>query len=178
MTFKGDVYRGMGAEDFSPSEIEYINDQLRILSGLYGVLRPLDRMMPYRLKMGTRWKITPKTTNLYKYWGSKIADEIQSDLSEDGVILNLASNEYWKAIPKKELNHNVVEFKFLDLKGSEYKSVMTYAKLARGYMCRFIAKNGIKNWKDLRAFDSNNYLYNPSMSSEFEMVFTRDIVQL
>lgn len=178
LTFKGDVYRGMGAEDFTPKEMEFANDHLRILSGMYGVLKPLDRMMPYRLEMGTSVKLTSKITNLYQYWGNKIANALENELDSDAVILNLASNEYWKAVPKKALKHPIVEFKFLDLKNGEYKSIMTYAKLGRGYMCRFIVKNQIQNWKDLRGFDSNNYLYSDSLSSEYEMVFTRDIVQL
>lgn len=178
LAFKGDVYRGMGADDFNNSELNYINENLRILSGLYGLLKPLDLMMPYRLEMGTRMQVTPSKPNLYKFWDTKIANALEEELGEEGVLLNLASNEYFKAIPKKSFNNRIIDFKFLDLKNGEYKSIMTYSKLARGYMCRFMVKNKIKSVDDLKAFDSKNYIYREDLSSENEMVFSRDVVEL
>ena len=178
LSFKGDVYRGMGAEDFNKSEMSYANSHIRILSGLYGLLKPLDSMMPYRLEMGTSFAVTPKKKNLYQYWDQKILNHLEEELGEDGVILNLASNEYFKALPKKSLKNRVIDFKFLDLKNGEYKSMMTYAKLARGYMCRYIVKNKLKNLEDLKGFNLKNYVFRDDLSSENELVFSRDVVEL
>lgn len=178
LTFKGDVYRGMGAESFDKEELLFAQDNIRIISGLYGLLKPLDLIQPYRLEMGTRFKLTPKTTNLYKYWDDKISTKLESILKPDGVIINLASNEYSKAIQPKTIKHRIINFRFLDLKNDEYKTITIYNKLARGYMNRFLVTNKIQSFEDLKLFDLKNYTYNEPKSTENEWVYTREVVEL
>lgn len=178
LTFKGDVYRGMAAETFSKDQLLFAQENIRILSGLYGVLKPLDLIQPYRLEMGTRFQTSPKVKNLYQYWGNKISSELDSELTSDGVIINLASNEYFKAIKPKTFNHRIINFHFHDFKNGEYKPITIYNKLARGYMNRFLVKNKITNFEDLKLFDLKNYTFNDPKSSENDWVFTREKVEL
>jgi len=172
LSFSGDVYRGINTQDFSESDLQFAQDHLRILSGMYGLLRPLDLMQPYRLEMGTKFKVTPKLKNLYKFWDGKIT-EVLNELSGD-VLINLASNEYFKAVHSKSFKGRVVTPQFKDWKNGEYKTIMTFAKLARGYMTRYIIKNRITKAEDLLGFDENAYVYNPKLSTEDQPVFTRD----
>ncbi len=175
LSFTGDVYRGLDASAFSEEELLYAQNHLRMLSGLYGLLKPLDLILPYRLEMGTSIAVGRKK-NLYDFWGSELTQKLNQELEshEQKVIVNLASNEYFKAIKPKELNASVVSPQFRDAKNGQYKAIMTFAKLARGYMSRFIIKNRIENPEDLLGFDLYGYTYNKDLSSEELPVFTRE----
>lgn len=173
LAFKGEVYRGLNAENFNDPDFEFAEKHLYILSGLYGLLRPLDLIQPYRLEMGTPWAITPKTKNLYAYWSDTVTKTI-NEASVDGPLINLASNEYFKAIDLKQLQREVITMQFKDFKNGEYKALMTYAKHARGLMARYIIRNQITSVEDLKGFDKQGYTYNPQLSSEKDLVFTRD----
>lgn len=176
LAFRGDVYRGMGADDFDEKDLQFAQQHLRILSGLYGLLRPLDRIEPYRLEMGCSFKVTSAKNNLYKYWDDRITDEINSSLAESGnkVVLNLASAEYFKAVNVKAIKGELVDAIFMDEKGGEYKVVMTWAKLARGMMARHIVQNRINDLEELKGFNSDGYVYNDALSEPGKMIFTRD----
>jgi len=171
--FTGEVYKGFEVESLSQTDLKNAQKQVRILSGLYGLLRPLDLMYPYRLEMGTKWKVTPKTKNLYDYWGSKIAGYLNDETSSDEVIINLASNEYFKAVDKKTIQPRIITPVFKELKGDQYKIVMMYAKHARGAMARDIVKNQYKNADDLKGYNVDGYSYNESLSTDDEWVFVR-----
>ncbi len=175
LSFTGDVYRGLDAKSLSDAELDFAQSHLRILSGLYGLLKPLDLILPYRLEMGTNLPVGRKK-NLYDFWGSTLTDRLNDELElhEEKVIVNLASNEYFKAIKPKELKGEVVSPQFKDAKNGQYKSIMTFAKLARGYMSRFIIQNKVDKVKDIYGFDSHGYVYNPKLSSPNEPVFTRE----
>jgi uncharacterized protein len=177
LAFRGDVYRGLNATEFNEADLQFAQKHVRILSGLYGLLRPLDLMQPYRLEMGTRWAVTPKTKNLYAYWDSAITEHLVTSLDEP-VVINLASNEYFKAVKPKLLGARIITCQFQDFKNGEYKSLMTYAKLGRGYMTNFIIKNKINKAEDLKGFNLKKYTYNDKFSSENEWVFTREEVEL
>ncbi len=176
LAFRGDVYRGMGADDFTREDLDFAQKRLRILSGLYGLLRPMDRIEPYRLEMGCSFKVTAAKNNLYKYWDDRITDEINVSLGESGsrIVLNLASAEYFKAVNVKAIDGELIDVIFMDKKGDDYKVVMTWAKLARGMMSRFIVQHRISEPEGLKAFNTEGYNYNSGMSSEQKMVFTRD----
>lgn len=171
--FTGEVYRGLDVTTFTKNDFQFAQDSLRILSGLYGILRPLDLLFPYRLEMGTSWKVTPKTTNLYKYWGTRLAESLNNEMEVEEVIINLASSEYFKAVDAKVLNSPMITPVFKEFKNGEYKVVMTYAKNARGVMARYIIKNGLQNPEDLKLFNENNYSFDAKQSSENEWVFVR-----
>lgn len=175
LTFNGDAYLGLNATDFSKKDLEYAQDHLRILSGLYGVLRPLDLMQAYRLEMGRALKANRKK-NLYEFWGEKIAATLQDDLAQSGsnVLVNLASNEYAKAAKLNQLDARVITCEFKENKNGTYKAIMVYAKKARGLMSRFIIKNQISKPEHLKAFDLEDYVFNPRMSEEDNLVFTRN----
>ena len=176
LAFKGDVYLGMQAETFSQKQLDFAQEHVRILSGLHGLLRPLDLMRPYRLEMGTKFAVTPKKKNLYAYWGTKIADQLNADLaaSGDNTLLNLASGEYFKAIDKKALKGQVINVNFKDLKNGEYKAIFLWVKQARGMMTSYMVKHGITDVQDLKSFDTGGYMFNAPMSSDTEWTFTRD----
>lgn len=171
--FTGEVYKGFEVETLSQTDLKNAQKQVRILSGLYGLLRPLDLMYPYRLEMGTKWKVTPKTKNLYDYWGSKIAEYLNDETSSGEVIINLASNEYFKAVDKKTIQPRIITPVFKELKGDKYKVVMMYAKHARGAMARDIVKNQYKNVDDLKGYNVDGYSYNEGLSTDDEWVFVR-----
>lgn len=170
--FNGEVYRGLDSPSMNEDELAVAQDKIRILSGLYGVLRPLDVIYPYRLEMGTKWAVTPAKSNLYKFWGTKIADVLNAE-NEDGIVINLASTEYFKAVDLKVLNGRVVTPVFKELKNGEYKMVMVYAKKARGYMARYIVDNDISDPEDLKLFNTDGYMFDVNQSSKDEWVFTR-----
>jgi cytoplasmic iron level regulating protein YaaA (DUF328/UPF0246 family) len=177
LAFRGDVYRGLDAPNWNEDDLKFAQEHVRILSGLYGLLKPLDLMQAYRLEMGTRFKVTPKVTNLYKFWGNKITDKLLTHLDDD-VIINLASNEYFKSIKTADINKRIITCHFKDLKNGEYKSLMTYAKLGRGYMTRYIVQNRINDPEEIKGFNLKKYSFNAPMSQENEWVFTRDEVEL
>ncbi|MDG1331908.1 MAG: peroxide stress protein YaaA [Crocinitomicaceae bacterium] len=170
--FNGEVYRGFDAPSLSKEKLMEAQGKVRILSGLYGILKPLDVIYPYRLEMGTKWAVTPKTTSLYKFWGSKIADALNEE-NEDGIIVNLASTEYFKAVDKKALKGRIITPSFKDLKNGEYKTIMVFAKRARGSMARYIVDHSISNPEEIKGFDTDGYRYDENLSTEDDWVFTR-----
>lgn len=175
LAFKGEVYTGIDAASFSEEDFIQAQDHLRILSGLYGVLQPLDLIQAYRLEMGRKLS-TRKGETLYQFWGDKITTSINKDLAKNGskYLINLASYEYFKSINKKKLKAEIITPTFKDLKGDTYKTISFYAKKARGLMTRFIIQNKISDPEELKAFNLEGYNYNPSLSKENIPVFTRD----
>lgn len=175
LAFNGDVYQGLDANSLQEDLLLLLQDKLRILSGLYGVLRPLDLVQPYRLEMGTKLKYQ-RSEDLYEFWKNKITASVKGAIAESGsnVLLNLASNEYYKSIDSKKLGAEIVTPAFKDLKNGKYKMISFYAKKARGLMTRFVVENDIKKVEDLQAFDSEGYVFNPRLSKAGAPVFTRD----
>ncbi len=175
LAFNGEVYNGINATDFEQDDLDFAQQALRILSGLHGLLRPLDLIMPYRLEMGTKITID-SYRNLYGFWGNKLTIALNKAIesSGSGYLINLASNEYYKAIKKEQLKVPVITPAFKQHKNGSYQMIAIYAKKARGLMSRFIIKNRIINPEELKAFDEENYYYNPHLSSETEWVFTRE----
>ena len=170
--FNGEVYRGLDAPSMTPEQLVVAQDKLRILSGVYGVLKPLDIIYPYRLEMGTKWEVTPSNSNLYKFWGNKIAQFLNKE-NETAITINLASAEYFKAVDKKILKGRVITPSFKEFKNGDYKVIMVFAKRARGSMARYIVDKNISNPEDIKLFDTDGYSFNTNMSSEDDWVFTR-----
>jgi cytoplasmic iron level regulating protein YaaA (DUF328/UPF0246 family) len=175
LAFNGPVYLGIDAGSFSENQLHNLQSKLRILSGFYGVLKPLDLMQPYRLEMGTKLKYQ-RSANLYAFWKNKITPKIKEAIAESGsnVLVNLASGEYFKSIDTSEIGATIVTPEFKDLKNGAYKMITVYAKRARGLMTRFIVENEINNIDDLQAFDLEGYIFNPRLSTAAKPVFTRD----
>lgn len=176
LAFKGDVYTGMDTESFDNSDLQYAQQYLRILSGLYGILKPLDLMQPYRLEMGTKLKTT-RGKNLYEFWKNRITDVINEDLenSDSQLVINLASQEYFKSVNTKKLNKPILNINFKELRNGKYKVVSFSAKKARGMMCHYMIKNRIAEPEHLKGFDYENYTFNDRLSTEMDWTFTRDI---
>ncbi len=174
LTFKGEAYAGLNAKSFSISDLEYAQDHLRILSGLYGCLKPLDLIKAYRLEMGTTLK-TSSGHNLYQFWGKKIADSIHDAVrqSESNFLVNLASEEYFKSINKAALNTNVIHIQFYEMKGNIKSFVSFNAKKARGLMANFVIRNQIQLPEQLREFNSEGYTFEKSMSENNVYTFVR-----
>lgn len=174
LAFKGDVYAGMDAESFSNEDLAFAQDHLRMLSGLYGLLRPLDLMQPYRLEMGTKLH-NPRGKNLYEFWDMAITDALNAQLEAQGddVLINLASNEYFKSVKPKAIKGRVLTPQFKERKGDKYQMIGVYAKKARGLMSRYIIQNRLSDVEDIKDFDVEGYVYNPTLSKENEWVFTR-----
>ncbi len=172
--FRGDVYTGLDVDSLTETETLRLNKHLRILSGLYGVLRPLDGIQAYRLEMGTKLE-NEKGNTLYKFWGDLITNQINNDLIENKYeyLINLASNEYFKSIDKKQIKKPIITPVFKDYKNGTYKVISFYAKKARGFMTRFIIQNQINTIDGLKTFDQANYLFNNDLSTDTELVFTR-----
>ncbi|WP_203301613.1 peroxide stress protein YaaA [Marinobacter sediminum] len=174
LAFKGDVYTGLAAQSFSEDDFAFAQNHLRMLSGLYGLLRPLDLMQPYRLEMGTKFE-NSRGKDLYAFWGSILTEELNRLLaSDDGVLVNLASNEYFKSIKKKELNARLITPQFKDWKNGQYKMISFYAKKARGLMCRFAIENRITQADDLKGFNLDGYYFSEEQSEGNNWVFLRD----
>ena len=175
--FKGDVYTGFDTASYSRSELQYAQKHLRILSGLYGVLRPLDLMQPYRLEMGTQLK-NQEGKNLYAFWGDRLTKNVNKALegSGSGIFVNLASNEYFSALQKDAIKGEIITPQFKDLKNGTYKFITIYGKKARGMMCDFMIQNNVNTADDLKQFDSAGYRYNKELSEGSNWVFTRDEV--
>ncbi len=172
LAFNGEVYRGLNAKEMSSDDLDFAQGHLRILSGLYGVLRPLDLMQAYRLEMGTRLKYY-SSKNLYQFWGDKITNRLKQDLGDGKYIINLASTEYYKSVNETKLNAKVIVPQFKDFSNGGYKILMTYAKNARGVMSNYIIKNRITEPELLKSFDGNGYVYDPSQSDETNWVYLR-----
>ena len=174
LAFDGNVYWGLSAKTMDDASLTYAQDHLRILSGLYGLLRPMDAIQPYRLEMGTKM-MNPRGKSLYEFWGRILADELNQGLSghSDATIVNLASNEYFKAVDTAALNRTVISAKFLNIKDGQAKSLMYYAKHARGAMARWIMENRVDRAEGLKDFNVDGYALDAGESSETELVFTR-----
>lgn len=174
LAFKGDVYTGLNAEDFSADDFAFAQQHLRMLSGLYGLLRPLDLMQPYRLEMGTKLA-NPRGKDLYTFWGDRISQWLNEDLAAQGdqVLVNLASQEYFGAVKPKALNARVIDTVFKDQKNGQYKIISFYAKKARGLMARYIIKERLQDPEGLKDFNLEGYRFDPAASSENQLVFLR-----
>ena len=174
LAFKGDVYQGLEAESFNDNDLKFAQRHLRILSGLYGLLRPLDVIQPYRLEMGTKLK-TSKGQNLYDYWGTKLTTGLNEALKEskEGTLVNLASNEYFGAVQPKLLEGSLLNIGFKEKRNGQLKFVSFSAKKARGLMAKFIIKERLKTPDDLKNFDLEDYKFNKKLSSELDWTFSR-----
>ena len=174
LSFNGDVYTGLDAQSFSDEDFDFAQQHFRILSGLYGLLKPLDLMQAYRLEMGCKLG-NSRGENLYHFWGDIITNELNKVISEqdDDVLINLASTEYFKSVKKKSLNATIITPAFKDWKNGQYKMISFYAKKARGLMARYIIQNKITNVEALKAFDLGGYQYSEEFSKGNDWVFTR-----
>ena len=174
LTFKGDVYTGLGANDFTRRDLNFAQKHLRILSGLYGLLRPLDLIQPYRLEMGTRLG-TSRGDNLYQFWGQRITEGLREAMvgQKNSVLVNLASQEYFKAVRPGELEAPIITPVFKERKGSQYRVIGLFAKKARGMMTRYIIKNRLTSVDAIAGFTEGGYRHSPEMSTETEWVFAR-----
>jgi cytoplasmic iron level regulating protein YaaA (DUF328/UPF0246 family) len=174
LAFKGDVYEGLRAWEFTKSDFTYAQKKLRVLSGLYGLLKPLDLIQPYRLEMGTVYA-NPAGKDLYAFWGERLADTINQDLKKQksSMVINLASQEYFKAAKASKIEGEIISPSFLDEKNGKYKIISFYAKKARGYMANYLVTNRVENIKDLSGFDAHGYLISKGDSTPTSPVFTR-----
>ncbi|WCD79453.1 peroxide stress protein YaaA [Pseudomonas sp. TUM22785] len=178
LAFKGDVYTGLDAESFAEADFDFAQRHLRMLSGLYGLLRPLDLMQPYRLEMGTKLA-NARGKDLYAFWGERISGWLNAALAEQGddILLNLASNEYFSSVKRKALNARIIDTEFKDLKNGQYKIISFYAKKARGLMARYVIKERLTDPQGLKDFDYQGYRYSAEASSADKLVFLRDTPQ-
>ena len=174
LAFKGDVYTGMNAYSFSNEDFAFAQDHLRMVSGLYGLLRPLDLIQPYRLEMGTRLA-TARGDDLYAFWGDRITRELNKQIKTTGskYVINLASHEYFKAVKPAELSAPVITPAFKDWRNGTYKIISIFAKKMRGVMSAYIIQNKLKNVNDIKKFDMGGYSYDAGLSTDMEWVFTR-----
>ena len=170
--FNGEVYRGLDAYSIDDDKIDYMQSTVRIISGLYGLVKPLDLIQPYRLEMGTKLSFD-KNKNLYDYWKSRITNQLNSELSLNEPVLNLASNEYSKAIDSKVISSEIYSANFKQLKDGNYKTIAIFSKKARGMMTRFIVDNNITEISDIKSFDYDGYRFHNELSADNELVFTR-----
>ena len=170
--FRGDTYIGFDADTMKKSDIEFAQKHVRILSGLYGVLKPLDLIQAYRLEMSTKLPIG-RSKNLYEFWKKDIVANLNESLEENDVIINLASNEYFKAVDTKALKAKVITCSFKENKNGEYKMIMIFAKQGRGAMARYMVDHQIENPEDLKGFDRDGYSFNAALSTEDDWCFTR-----
>lgn len=176
LAFRGDVYTGLDADSFGKKDFTFAQDHLRILSGLYGLLRPLDLIQAYRLEMGTGF-VNSRGKNLYDFWGDKITEQLNQEFSgqKKPTLINLASNEYWSAVKPAKLQAEIITPIFKDQKDGQYKIISFFAKKARGAMAAYMIKNRIKKPEHLKNFDIDGYVFNPSLSKANEWVFTRKL---
>lgn len=170
--FNGEAYRGLDAYSLKENDLDYAQNSLRILSGLYGILKPMDRIMPYRLEMGTKIKVGVKK-NLYEFWKPQLTKAFKEELLQGEIVVNVASNEYSKAIDLKSLDNPVITCHFKELRGSEYKVIMTFAKYARGLMARYLIDAHAESVEDIKGFNLDGYGFSETLSTENELVFTR-----
>ena len=170
--FTGEVFRGIDVNTIEAAKLPILQNRLRILSGLYGLLKPLDLMQAYRLEMGKKLKVG-RTENLYAFWGDKIANALNEELGDNELFVNLASSEYFKAVNQKVLKVPMVTPVFKDFKNGQYKTIMTFAKKARGLMVRYIIDNDVTSIEGIKGFNIDNYRFSEEMSTETELMFTR-----
>ncbi len=170
--FTGEVYRGLDANTLNKEAIDYLQKNYRILSGLYGILKPSDKIMLYRLEMGRNFEFE-QYKNLYEFWKDKITDQLNTELKAKDLVLNLASNEYFKVIDKKKLKAPVIDFDFYEMKSGKPKTIVVYTKHARGLVVRFCAENNAKTLDDVKAFNLEGYRIDEGLSSDKKLVFTR-----
>lgn len=173
--FKGDVYTGLDAYHLSDADLQFAQKHLRSLSGLYGLLRPLDLMMPYRLEMGIKLA-NARGHNLYEFWEDRITNLINQDLEQSGskVLVNIASDEYYKSVKEAKIQAEIIKPVFLDQKNGQYKVISFYAKKARGLMARYIIQNQLDKLEDLKSFNTDGYYFDADSSLKGELVFKRD----
>ena len=170
--FNGDVYTGLDVYTLPQNKLAQLQNKVRILSGQYGILKPLDLMQPYRLEMGTKLKVGSKE-NLYQFWDKKVTAALNAEMDTDEVFVNLASNEYFKVINSKLLKASIITPVFKDYKGEKLKIISFYAKKARGLMVRYILDNNIETTEGLKGFNSEGYAFDANLSNEKELIFTR-----
>jgi cytoplasmic iron level regulating protein YaaA (DUF328/UPF0246 family) len=178
LAFNGDVYEGLDANSLSKKQLDYVQNHVRILSGLYGMLRPLDLMQPYRLEMGTKLA-NPRGKDLYAFWDDTVTKALNAEFAEQKshVLINLASEEYFKVVKPKLLDAEVISPVFEDWKGGKYKIISFYAKRARGLMARYAATKGITNPEKLKGFDLEGYAFDADVSTEKKWVFRRRVAE-
>ena len=171
--FKGDVYSGLDAESILENKFDFLQENLRIISGFYGLLRPFDKILPYRLEMGTKLS-NSRGNNLYEFWGDNITNLLNNDIEdENSYVVNLASNEYFKSIKKNKLKNEIITPIFKEFRNGTYKTIAIYAKKARGLMSRFIIDNKIQKPENLKAFNLERYSFDGNLSDDYNYVFTR-----
>ena len=170
--FSGDVYRGLDAYSIDTKKVDFMQSTVRIISGLYGLIKPLDLIQPYRLEMGTKLSFD-NNRNLYDYWKEKITNQLNSELLENEPVLNLASNEYFKAIDSKVVNADIYSANFKQYKDGNYKTIAIFSKKARGMMTRYIIENNITDINSLKSFNYDRYIFNENLSSDKELIFCR-----
>ena len=171
-TFDGAVYRGLDIWTIPNDKLPVVNQYIRILSGLYGILRPFDLIYPYRLEMGTKLQFDTYK-NLYAYWRDKVTAYLQNEMAPDEILVNLASQEYFKVIDTKKLNRQIVNIEFKEFKDGKLKTITIYTKMARGNMARFIVLNEVKTVDELKLFNENGYAFDANLSTGNKLVFTR-----
>ena len=175
LVFNGEVFHGLDVRSMATEHLKYLQDHLRVFSGMYGILRPFDLIQPYRLDIGDTF-LTEDGENLYAFWREKLTETLNQELAkrkEPPVVLNLASGEYIKGIDRKRLNARVIDVDFLQMEPRGYKTIVIYTKKARGMMTRFVIENRINDPEHLKGFDCEGYVYNAELSKESKMVFTR-----
>jgi cytoplasmic iron level regulating protein YaaA (DUF328/UPF0246 family) len=172
MLFSGEAFKSLDAISFSKTSWKQAQSSLRILSGFYGVLKPTDVVLPYRLMVGTSYK-TQKGKTLYSYWSEAVSKYLENEIAPKGYLLNLASDEYFKLIDTKNFNREILYFKFFQAKGKELKSIPTFSKQARGSMARFVIETSPKSVIDLQKFNAEGYSFNEKLSNENTLVFVR-----
>ena len=171
--FKGDVYLGLDAESILENKFDFLQENLRIISGFYGLLRPFDKILPYRLEMSTKLE-NSRGKNLYEFWGDNITNLLNNDIEvKNSYVVNLASNEYFKSIKKNKLKSKIITPIFKEFRNGTYKTIAIYAKKARGLMSRFIIDNKIQKPENLKAFNLERYSFDNKLSDDYNYVFTR-----
>ena len=170
--FSGDVYRGLNAYTIETKKVDFLQNTVRIISGLYGLIKPLDLIQPYRLEMGTKLAFDTNK-NLYDFWRKKITEQLNSELYENEPVLNLASNEYFKAIDNKAIKSDIYSANFKQFKNGEFKTIAIFSKKARGMMTRFIIDNDINDINDIKSFNYDGYMFHRELSLGKDLIFTR-----
>ncbi|MCU7616829.1 peroxide stress protein YaaA [Chryseobacterium sp. PBS4-4] len=170
--FTGEVYRGLDAKTLDKKAVDYLQKNYRMLSGLYGLLKPSDKVMLYRLEMGRPFEFD-EYKNLYSFWTEKVTEQLNSEMKKNELLLFLCSNEYGKVIDRKKLNHKVIDFEFYELREGKLKTIVVYTKHARGLVVRFCAENNVKTLNDVKAFNYEGYRIDEEKSTDTKLVFTR-----